>query len=227
MNEPEYLWDILGVYWNQHLNRIDSTTNYSIACKCFFIVVFNDNCSPCLIGYLSKYHSVGMWCVQVGSWILRTSILLWRCLMSCWMSAQNFVKEENLWQAWEVSSAQRYIPFTDSSNKTGCVFPFSWKYMRSADRIGRTISDDLHLLLAVFCRCNSEQQRSGKMLTRPLNLCNCVWSVTCWRWSAVLTGLTAWMTWGWGPLACMRLYQDWIVHSRGSYSNIAHIQCSN
>lgn len=82
------------------------------------------------------------------------------------------------------------------------------------------------LLLVVWCRCDDKQQRSGKMLMQLPYLRGCMWSVTCWRWSAVLMVVTAWMMSAWGPLAYTRLFLDWTAHSQGLYPNFAYMQCT-
>lgn len=76
-------------------------------------------------------------------------------------------------------------------------------------------------------RCNNEHRSCGKIWTQTPDLCSCVLLPPCWRWSAVLTGLTAWMRSAWAHSAFTRLYLDWTAHSQGSYPDTANRYCCN
>lgn len=155
--------------------------------------------------------------MQVGSWTLSTSILLRRCLLSCWVRVVNFtVKGENPWPVWESSYGHRYVSFCDSNNYNGRAFVKLISFPSGLAEISRMLLV-IHCIM-FWCRFKNEQRRSGETSMQPLNLCDCVWSVTCWKWNAVLLGLTAWMKWAWGALAYIRLFLDWTALFQGLYS---------
>lgn len=77
-----------------------------------------------------------------------------------------------------------------------------------------------HIYVLNWCRCNREQQRSGKTLMNLLNPCCCVRSVLCLNWSVVLMGPTAWMTLAWGPLGSTKLSLAWTAHFQGLYKTL-------
>lgn len=133
--------------------------------------------------------------------MLRTFIQRRRCLLSCCMKVLSFTVEESPGPTWETSYVQRCRFFQCYSHSSS-----SWCFEGQSNH-------------PVFrCRWSAERQRSGKMLTRPPDPCVCVWSVTCWRWSAAWTALTAWMMSAWGHSAFTNVCLDSTAHSQGLFS---------